>query len=850
MRTKVQCFLIPAALVGALAFVCALPAFGQIKAGTNVNTSKMPSDQNECTIAKNPTNKLQLFILCNNDNAGLFAARSTDGGITWTYPDPSKTIANGITPSLGPAACCDPQLAWDTFGNLFLTYIDSGIQNIVTLLSTDSGLTFSTLAEFGPAGVDQPHVAAAAGQVWIAWTLTSSGDQIVARGAPVTGLGTVGPFVAQQTVPGAAPCDFGDIAISPKGVVVQVCMSPNSGAGPANLLVNTNTGGLTGTFGAAITASSTNVGGWDYIPAQNERSVDAEPSLAYDRNPLSPHYGRLYMAYTDSASVSSPATNIMLRYSDNDGAAWSAAQQVNDDASGRSHFWPRIASNPLSGNIAVCWHDCRNSSTDTAMQEFCTMATPTGSSPIFMPNGQVSEGASTSNGTGVEFGDYAGLAYFQGLAHPVWADTSNSTGDNPNGTSNFDAYTNQVSGGAAAMEGDTHVTTVSGVHYNFQGVGEFVSLRDGDGSEIQTRMTGVATTSIAGPDPYDDIASCVSVNTAVAARVGGHRVTYEPNINGEPDPSGLQLRIDGNLTTLGPNGLELGPGGRIIGTAALGGIEIDLPDGTLLDVTPTWWAAQSKWYLNVDVLSTPSLEGIMGAILPGSWLPLLPDGTSVGPMPATIPERYASLYHKFGDAWRVNDYTSLFDYGSGTSTRTFTQTDWPPVSGECTVPESRPVRPVDLRVAEAACRKVAGKSAHEDCLFDVTATGNEGFAKTYQLSQRIKVDSTTTTVSDDADPTQVGGSVNFTAVVELNTAVGNRMPAGRVRFTVDGVQVGDPIRLNSEGRASWNTSSLREGTHDIVAIYIPAKTSPFLASTSLAKSHVVNCGCKSGRSGR
>jgi len=62
---------------------------------------------------------------------------------------------------------------------------------------------------------------------------------------------------------------------------------------------------------------------------------------------------------------------------------------VNDDATATSKFLPRIASNRLSGNIAVCWHDARNSATNTTMQEFCTIATPTGSSPTFMANAEI-----------------------------------------------------------------------------------------------------------------------------------------------------------------------------------------------------------------------------------------------------------------------------------------------------------------------------------------------------------------------------------------------------------------------------------------------------------------------------
>jgi len=163
----------------------------------------------------------------------------------------------------------------------------------------------------------------------------------------------------------------------------------------------------------------------------------------------------------------------------------------------------------------------------------------------------------------------------------------------------------------------------------------------------------------------------VSLNTAVAVRVGRHRVTYQPNLSGVPDPSGLQLRVDGVLATLDPTGYDLGDGSRIAKTAAPGGLEIDFPDKSVLFVTPGWWADQSKWYLNVDVVRSPVTGGaapgtsppggIAGAIVKGSWLPALPDGTSMGPMPASLHDRYVDLYQKFGNAWRVTDKTSLFE---------------------------------------------------------------------------------------------------------------------------------------------------------------------------------------------
>ena len=454
-RTRRSVFFQVAALAGVLLFV-GPAARAQISGTVDVNVSQKNGDDNECAIAKNPSNAKQLFILCNTGGPGLFAARSTDGGTTWTFPDAAdKTIADGDA-NQGPAACCDPTLAWDTFGNLYITYINSAITAIVTILSTDGGATFSNLASFS-GSVDQPTVVAAntsaAGAPVAVWIVWNQSGQMVARGAAVTGLGAIGAFGALQTIPGTAGCSFGDVAIAPSGAVVQACQNPTGGQGPATIFVNTDADGLgAGNFGAAVTATTTNVGGFDFLPAQNARSVDAEAGLAFDHHVGSPHFGRLYLVYTDEVVNESNDFDIMLRFSDNNGATWSAPIRVNDDPPGRSQFLPRIAVDNSTGDISVCWHDARNSATNTAMQEFCTVAPATGATPVFLPNVAISDGASTSNGAGVEFGDYSGLAYFGGIAHPVWADTSNSTGNNPNGTANFDAYTDHVVGGSSGPQ--------------------------------------------------------------------------------------------------------------------------------------------------------------------------------------------------------------------------------------------------------------------------------------------------------------------------------------------------------------------------------------------------------------
>ncbi|MBI2826336.1 MAG: PEP-CTERM sorting domain-containing protein [Planctomycetia bacterium] len=44
---------------------------------------------------------------------------------------------------------------------------------------------------------------------------------------------------------------------------------------------------------------------------------------------------------------------------------------------------------------------------------------------------------------GFDYGDYLGVDFFNGVAHAVWADNSNSTGDNPDFPADkiFDVYT-------------------------------------------------------------------------------------------------------------------------------------------------------------------------------------------------------------------------------------------------------------------------------------------------------------------------------------------------------------------------------------------------------------------------
>lgn len=136
----------------------------------------------------------------------------------------------------------------------------------------------------------------------------------------------------------------------------------------------------------------------------------------------------------------------------------------------------------------------------------------------------------------------------------------------------------------------------------------------------------------------------------------------------------------------------------------------------------------------------------MGEILPGNWLPALPDGTLLGPRPVPLYLRYQELYVRFANAWRVDAQTSLFDYAPGTSTLTFQFPNWPGESPKTCRPAPRadqrpfppPLPPLPRVTAAQHCREIAAANLRANCIADVMVTGDASFAKTYLLTEQVR----------------------------------------------------------------------------------------------------------------
>ena len=457
-----------AILVAITATLAAVPGAVTAATPTNVDVSQRLGNESEEAIAVNPTNPNNIVVFTNVGHAesgltaGMFLAVSFDGGITWT----KRLVGLGPDDTLGDS-CCDPSLSFDQYGNLFMTYLYQTENTVPVALSTDGGLTFTIVTKIvaPPKGtptkaagdgrglfrfVDQPTITAGRGEVWVTF---NAGGPMFATGAPVTGLGQVGAFSTGEVVPGTNNCTYGDISIGPgrpgdSGLHLdrertrrrETLRQPRSG--------RPRTGGLRQPrLRHRDTRRRIRL-----HPPQPNRSVDAEPGLAWG----SAHGGRLYLVYTAEVKNESDNTDVFVRHSDDGGTTWSDPLRVNDDRTTTSQFLPKVSLDPTTGNLAVIWYDSRADlglggagDTDGVFDDDAQLwgAFSTDGGASFEPNIQISAGTSNSDdsGNGIDYGDYSGLSFYGGVAHPAWSDNSNSTGTNPNGAlSKLDIYTAAV----------------------------------------------------------------------------------------------------------------------------------------------------------------------------------------------------------------------------------------------------------------------------------------------------------------------------------------------------------------------------------------------------------------------
>jgi hypothetical protein len=473
--------LLPVVLSAAISGLIIQLAVGVPAAGAappaNIDISRAPGNEAENAIAINPTNPQNIVAMSvlPDVKSGTFVGTSFDGGTTWT----TRVIGKGKP--LGKI-CCDQQLAFDRYGNLWMTYLLNTTGNVPIALSTDGGLTFKKVTEIVPtsptgsrsghhakppkgknarsgnkhAEGDQPSIATGPNSVWVSYTSYPS-KVVQAAGARVTGLGAHGHFRGPESVPTEdGRGNYGDTGVGPDGEVMAIYQSRDNGQGGSTLYTALDPDGLgPAGFEQPRFLARTRIGGFDYIAAKPNRSIDAEANLAWDQTGGA-HNGRVYAVFTDELGNESDDINVMVRHSDDDGTTWSPKIELNDDGGTNSQFDPAIALDQATGFVGVSWYDARNDmglggqgDTDGIpnddAQIWATYSQDGGAS--FAPNFQVSEGTSSAPaaGSSFDYGDYTHAAFQSHRFYPAWSDNSNSTGENPDGTLNqFDLFTAKV----------------------------------------------------------------------------------------------------------------------------------------------------------------------------------------------------------------------------------------------------------------------------------------------------------------------------------------------------------------------------------------------------------------------
>jgi hypothetical protein len=397
----------------------------------NVNVSNLAGTQSEVGIAVNPANPLNVVAVANDlvnlSNLGVWF--STDGGATWTanfIDDTEDGLAAGDSRF-------DPNVAFDSDGNVYVVYSTNGSANtVVVARSADGGQNFglATIVTTDAPAASNLHTAMVTTRadpsgdddVLVVFARVIGGVEAIEAalsldaGATYSTTNTQINDALQRTfVPWAEADENGNFA-----VVWEV----NQGGGVGAIFHDT-LDAATLASGADNTVSPIQITDFaaatSRIPAQPDRGIFSVATVDVDRTT-----GRLIVGYTDRASTATNDTNVFVRFSDDGGVVWSAPIQVNDDATTTSQFMPRFAIDQTDQNVYAIWYDARNDTTNNQrVNIFSSFSTDGGvnwSANHQLSDAESDESTANASRNRANYLEYIGLSAENGVAHVAWTD--------------------------------------------------------------------------------------------------------------------------------------------------------------------------------------------------------------------------------------------------------------------------------------------------------------------------------------------------------------------------------------------------------------------------------------------
>ncbi len=579
-----------------------------LSVGSIVNISQLANNQQEETIAINPTAPGNLIAASNDavsGNPNDIIWFSTNGGSSWTQ------VAIPNLPARGPAG--DPTVVFNRSGTALYGHLDGG--GIAAAVSTTGGMSWTAAnidantaddKEFLAVGPDFNNLAQ--DRFYIGWQRSNN------------------LFVSSSTngTVWAAPVQVNDNATN-RGIVSQMAVGPNgelhyawqtsTDAFGSRVLMDTSPdGGVTwGTDQLIATTditlfadpgpSNEATGGLYLVPAAQERGIGASLSIDVDRTG-GPNDGIVYLAFMDQF-IRDGATGSAAEHDDTEvyvARATAAGTlipgsitRISDDPTINTQFEPWLSLDQTTGALSVTWHDARSddgvagrkAGANNDVQYWGTFSLD---GTTWAPNVPITTAFSSEDAAepfdagffDLDYGDYSGNAFFGGIFHPVWTDNSNSTGDNPNLATNNDIYTAAVT-----------LTSSGGMVLNIFGDSDFINqddefktILDPSGDFIQVWENNSAMVGL--PD-FTAALDAVSISVANGMRYDGGTGFDRLNLVQTDGPTQAS-----DVYSVGPN---VGEGTSIITGAGPAGTQtvvfqelepvLDLVPAALLTVNAT-----------------------------------------------------------------------------------------------------------------------------------------------------------------------------------------------------------------------------------------------------------------------
>lgn len=260
----------------------------------------------------------------------------------------------------------------------------------------------------------------------------------------------------------------------------------------------------------------------------------------------------------------------------------------------------------------------------------------------------------------------------------------------------------------ARTYGDPHMISFDGARYSFQTVGEFVLAKSNEGDvEIQARQK-----------PQNDD---FSLNTAVAMNVAGDRLAIYAEDYPDADYS-TPVRLNGRSLQLNGSTYFLDHGGTIQKSGE--SYFIHWPNGESAEIKMRRSGSMEFMDVSINILPcvVTGYNGVLGNadgierndFDPGINVPLASRNDPFDDDNYFNRERQAYIAKVLADQYRVDDFTTLFDYSIGRNTASYTDRSFPRVY--------RSINDLDQRSRDRARQRCEqnGISARDmnGCIFD------------------------------------------------------------------------------------------------------------------------------------